>query len=74
MIDLFKNIFWYIIDRTPLIVLCYMLKYVVGVQEEYDEVVLRKPNSFMSVSDCLKLQKNVQRGSVQLAKYDILCT
>ena len=37
MIDLFKNVFWYIIDGAWTIFL-YMLKYVAEVQEAYDEV------------------------------------
>ena len=38
MIDLFKNIFWYIIEGACTVLL-YMLKYVPGVQEVYDEAV-----------------------------------
>ena len=38
MIDLFKSIFWYIIERACTVLL-YMLKYVPGVQEAYDEAV-----------------------------------
>ena len=38
MIDLFKNIFWYIIEKACTVLL-YMLKYVPGVQEAYDEAV-----------------------------------
>ena len=38
MIDLFKNVFWYII-KGVWTVLLYILKYVPGVQEAYDEAV-----------------------------------
>ena len=38
MIDLFKNVFWYIIEVACTILL-YMLKYVSGIQEAYDEAV-----------------------------------
>ena len=38
MIDLFKNVFWYIIEGACTVLL-YMLKYVPGVQEAYDEAV-----------------------------------
>ena len=38
MIDLFKNVFWYIIEGACTVLL-YILKYVPGVQEAYDEAV-----------------------------------
>ena len=40
MIDLSKNTFWYIIEGVCTVLL-YRLKYVPGVQEAYDEAVVR---------------------------------
>ena len=42
MIDLFKNMFWSIIDRA-LTVLSYMLEYAYNPQERYDEVGCYRP-------------------------------
>ena len=44
MIDLFKNVFWYIIEGACTVLL-YMLKYVPGVQEAYDEAVALRHRS-----------------------------
>ena len=41
MIDLFKNVFWYIIEGACTVLL-HMLKYVAGFQEAYDEAVARR--------------------------------
>ena len=38
IIDLFKNVFWYIAEGACTVLL-YMLKYVPGTQEAYDEAV-----------------------------------
>ena len=56
MIDLFKNIFWYIIEGVSTVLL-RMLKYVPGGQEAYDEVARREPLLLEYVPDWLKLQK-----------------
>ena len=40
MIDLFKNVFWYIIEGACTVLL-YMLKDVLDFQEAYDEAVVR---------------------------------
>ena len=39
MINLFKNVFWYIIEGACTVLL-YMLKYVLGDQEAYNEAVV----------------------------------
>ena len=39
MINLFKNVFWYVIEGACSVLL-YMLKYVLGDQETYDEAVV----------------------------------
>ena len=44
MIELFKNIFWYTIEGA-FTALLYMLKYVRGVQEAFDEAVYSEPHS-----------------------------
>ena len=56
MIDLFKNLFWYIIGRVC-IVLLYMLKYFPVPQGTYDEAVRRETHSLADVSDCFKTQE-----------------
>ena len=38
MINLIKNVFWYIIGRTCTVLL-FMLEYVPGAQEAYDEAL-----------------------------------
>ena len=73
MIELFKNIFSYTIEGA-FTALLYMLKYVPGVREAFDEAVYREPHSLEYVPDHFKSQKNAQRGSAEQAKHDIFCT
>ena len=56
MIDLFKNIFWYIIEGVCTVLL-RMLKYVPRSQEAYDEVVRTEPPLLEYVPDWVKSQK-----------------
>ena len=48
MIDLFKNVFWYIIEGACTVLL-HMLKYVAGFQEVYDEAVARRQSSLTEI-------------------------
>ena len=56
MIDLFENVFWYTI-KVPCTVLLYILKYIPGAQEEFNEEVRREPILLMYVPDHFKTQE-----------------
>ena len=56
MIDLFENVFWYTIE-VPCTVLLYILKYIPGAQEEFNEEVRREPILLMYVPDHFKTQE-----------------
>ena len=48
MIDLFKNVFWYIIEMAFTFFL-HMLKYVPGAQEAYEDEVIRQYRSLLEI-------------------------
>ena len=56
MINLFKNVFWYTIEGTCAVLL-YILKYIPGTQEEFNEEVRREPILLMYVPDHFKTQE-----------------
>ena len=56
MINLFKNVFWYTIEGTCAVLL-YILKYIPGTQEEFNEEVRREPILLMYIPDHFKTQE-----------------
>ena len=56
MIDLFKNVFWYIIRVTCAAVL-HVLQYIPRIQEVYDEAVVRNSYMLKYIPDHLKMQE-----------------
>ena len=56
MIDLFKNVFWYIIRVTCAAVL-HVLQYIPRIQEVYDEAMVRNSYMLKYIPDHLKMQE-----------------